>query len=249
LSEDALDYRDRLREAAGRKAPTGGADAKRWGRYVAKNRRRWRGRLPEDRGAPILEIGCGDGQFVRFLRQMGYRNAEGFDVDATRIEEARRRAVEGVFRADLRTFFDGERECTYERVFALNVVEHLRKDEALRLMEDVFRVLRPGGEFWLRVPNGAGIFGGYTRYIEFTHEAAYTTNSLTEVLRFAGFRDLRFYPWGPIPHGVRSALRFLGWQAVTLLLRFVSLLETASTKGGIYTADLLACARRPKEDD
>lgn len=209
----------------------------RWRWQVAKNRRRWRRRLPNDLQARILEIGCGDGLFVRFLHEEGFRNAEGFDANAGRIARARRLGLENVFHADLRTYFSecGKTE-RWDVVFALNVIEHLHKHEILRLLRDVFGALRPGGMFWIRVPNGAGLFGGHTRYIEFTHETAFTTNSL---------KDMSSYSWGPIPHGPRSLIRFLGWKAVELALTCLALLETASTKGGIFTSDLLAQARKP----
>jgi len=148
--------------------------------------------------------------------------------------------------ADLRTYFrQSGRPDWWDAVFLLNVLEHLTKAETLQLLSDVYRALKPGGVLWIRAPNGAGLFGGYTRYIEFTHETAFTTNSLGEVLRFAGFTHVRFHPWGPLPHGPVSLARWAGWKAVELVLRVVSLLETASVKGGIFTADLLAEARKP----
>jgi len=195
--------------------------------------------------ARILDAGCGDGSFVKFLRELGYRNAEGFDASTQKVEQARRSGVEGVGVADLRTYF---RQCGrrdwWDAIFLLNVLEHLKKAEVLQALRDVCHALKPGGVLWVRVPNGAGLFGGYTRYIEFTHEMAFTTNSLGEVLRFAGFSRVRFYPWGPVPHGTVSLARWVGWKAVEMTLKVVSLLETASQKGGIFTADLLAEARK-----
>ena len=38
--------------------------------------RRW---LPKDRDSPILDLGCGSGQFLKALRRAGYRNLTGVD--------------------------------------------------------------------------------------------------------------------------------------------------------------------------
>jgi SAM-dependent methyltransferase len=48
-------------------------------------------RLVENREASILDLGCGFGDFLRFLRQAGHRGAFiGYDVAATMIDEAKR---------------------------------------------------------------------------------------------------------------------------------------------------------------
>ena len=250
VSEAQQDYRVRLLRRRGARGtePSRTWDAEKWRSYFRKNKRRWSRFLPKDPAARILEIGCGDGSFVRFLREMGYSRAEGLDVSEERLARAQGLGAKDVFQADLRTYFSDRGIANdLDVVFALNVIEHLRKDEVLTLLTDVFSALRPGGEFWIRTPNGAGLFAGYTRYVEFTHENAFTTASLREILEFAGFREMRFRPWGPVPHGVVSLARYLGWRTVELALSTVSLLETASAKGGIFTADLLACARKPPD--
>ena len=47
-------------------------------RYYEWYTRDW---LPEDRDGKILDIGCGSGQFLYFLRKKGYTQAKGVDVD------------------------------------------------------------------------------------------------------------------------------------------------------------------------
>lgn len=41
----------------------------------------FRAHLPEDRNAAILDIGCGQGDFVRYLHELGYRNITAVDLD------------------------------------------------------------------------------------------------------------------------------------------------------------------------
>ncbi|MBN8501071.1 MAG: class I SAM-dependent methyltransferase, partial [Sphingomonadales bacterium] len=46
--------------------------------YYDRNYRRF---LPADRNAPIIDIGCGDGDFVRYAHGLGYRNITAVDID------------------------------------------------------------------------------------------------------------------------------------------------------------------------
>ena len=55
-------------------------------RYYEWYTRDW---LPDDRDGKILDIGCGSGQFLYFLRKKGYTQAKGVDVDKTQVEIAK----------------------------------------------------------------------------------------------------------------------------------------------------------------
>src|SRR4051812_43231134 len=41
--------------------------------------------LPKDKNAMILDIGCGDGNFVYWMQQAGYTNAHGIDLSAEQV--------------------------------------------------------------------------------------------------------------------------------------------------------------------
>src|SRR4051794_36334144 len=56
-----------------------------------------RGWLPEPRSTPALDIGCGSGQFLYFLRDRGYLNATGIDVDLAQVEVARSLGLNAVY--------------------------------------------------------------------------------------------------------------------------------------------------------
>jgi 2-polyprenyl-3-methyl-5-hydroxy-6-metoxy-1,4-benzoquinol methylase len=47
------------------------------------------GWLPADPSAPILDIGCGSGQLLYFLREQGYSQAVGIDRDQAQVEVGR----------------------------------------------------------------------------------------------------------------------------------------------------------------
>jgi 2-polyprenyl-3-methyl-5-hydroxy-6-metoxy-1,4-benzoquinol methylase len=42
--------------------------------------------LPQDRHAAILDIGCGQGDFVRYMHSLGYSNITAVDIDRHAID-------------------------------------------------------------------------------------------------------------------------------------------------------------------
>lgn len=92
-------------------------------------------------------------------------------------------------------------------------------------------------------PNAEPLFGCRLLYGDFTHEVSLTRNSLGQVLRVAGFTEVAFYPTGPVPKGIKSAMKFLLWKAIEALLRFYMLVETGSGDG-IYTQTIICMAKK-----
>jgi 2-polyprenyl-3-methyl-5-hydroxy-6-metoxy-1,4-benzoquinol methylase len=57
--------------------------------------------FPMDRSARILDLGCGHGAFIYFLREAGYTNVVGVDKSPEQVAEAKRLGIDGVHEADL----------------------------------------------------------------------------------------------------------------------------------------------------
>ena len=108
-----------------------------------------------------------------------------------------------------------------------------------RVLEQSRRCLRRGGQLIAMVPNATSPFGTMTRYWDFTHLAAFTPSSVRQLQRLCGFRSIEYREWGPRPHGLTSTIRYMLWQVIRGMIWFRLMVETASGKGGIYTADML----------
>jgi 2-polyprenyl-3-methyl-5-hydroxy-6-metoxy-1,4-benzoquinol methylase len=151
----------------------------------------YRGCLPADKGARILDVGCGGGHFLYFLNKSGYRDFQGIDVSPQQVEFCRKNVTERVEQADAFRFLD-ERGGTYDFIAAHAVLEHVPKDQVLPLAQKMHAALKPGGRLVIRVPNMSNPFAGHARYIDMTHELGFTESSLRQVLYMAGFRDIAF---------------------------------------------------------
>ena len=198
--------------------------------------------FPGDRGARVVDLGCGHGALVHFAQQAGYRNVRGVDVAAEQVAAARRLGIDGIEQGDLLATLRELPAESCDVVVAFDVLEHFSKDELLTLVDGVHRVLKPGGRWILHVPNGESPFVGSVLYGDLTHELAFTRDSLPQLLLASSYSEVQCFEDPPVAHGLASSMRWIVWRLVSLLLRFAVAAETGSGRGAIFTRNLLAIA-------
>ena len=139
----------------------------------------------------LLDVGCGDGQFVAEARAMGME-ATGLELDPRVVETARAAGLD-VRLADLEEFSRQE-PGAYDAITMSHLVEHLADPVAYLTAARV--ALRPGGRLWIATPNigGAGYrrFGRHWRGLEPPrHMVIFDHASLERALHCAGFEKVR----------------------------------------------------------
>lgn len=208
-------------------------------------RRLIRCHFPADKDAAILDLGCGHGTLLYFARCAGYRNLHGVDGSSEQVAAARRLGISGVEEGDLRETLAAQADASLDMVVAFDVIEHFTRDELLPLVDQVCRVLKPGGSWIIHVPNGESPFFGTIRYGDFTHELAFTRISLGQLLLSSGFSGVRCFEDTPVVHGAKSALRWVLWKVFRGLLRLYVAAETGDTGSAhIFSQNLLAIAKK-----
>lgn len=201
--------------------------------------------LPSDRRAAILELGCGHGALLYALLQAGYTQARGVDGSAEQVEAAKRLGVTGITQADAMTALADTGTASVDVVIAFDLIEHLTKSELIPFVDEVNRVLRPGGRWIIHVPNGESPFAGRIRYADFTHELAFTRTSLIQLLKASGFSDVDCFEDRPVPHGLKSLIRAVLWQIIRMSLVFYIAVETGGIdRKAVYSQNMLAVALR-----
>ena len=108
--------------------------------YIAKMQavRRYLDALPK--GARVLDAGCGEGVIVD-------EYADRIDIVGVDANYASARVREGSVTS--LPFPDG----AFDRALCLDVLEHLTFEEQPRALAELHRVVRPGGELFVSVPN------------------------------------------------------------------------------------------------
>lgn len=116
-------------------------------------------RLPPSQGGLFLEVGSNWGRWCLAAQRLGYRPV-GIDPSLKSVRAARRVAqqlgVQATYLvADGRylPFPDG----MFERVFSYSVLQHLSKQDVSTVLPEIRRVLQPGGECFIQMPNVFGI--------------------------------------------------------------------------------------------
>ena len=149
--------------------------------------------FPVDRSSSILEIGPGDCEFIEYLAQSkGYKNTQVLDTSSEVILVADELGIPATLTSDTAETLNSI-GTAFDVVVLLHVLEHVPKYETIRFLESIHRTLRKDGRLLLEVPNmGDPLNGTYYRYADFTHEVGFTEESLTYVLRQAGFSSIHF---------------------------------------------------------
>ena len=195
-----------------------------------------------ERGSEILEIGCGSGALLSYLERRGFQHAQGVDISVEQIELARKRGVQAE-QADALTYLEAHRK-TFAAIVAVDVLEHLNRDELLRIASMLHAALEPRGRLLVQTANGAGLLPGQVIFGDLTHLTVFTPESLAQLLRSVGFCDLTFYETGPIPIRVRGKLDHVLWSGIKRCAATIRKIETGKRQT-IWTENFICLAFRP----
>ena len=143
--------------------------------------------LPADKSAEILDVGCGWGQFLWWLKGKGYTRARGVDIGSDQERHCRSIGLT-VSRVDDSTAYLHDNADAFDLITLHHIIEHLETREGLELLRAAHKALRPGGRIIVQTPNMSAPSAGFSRYIEITHVTGYTESSLGEILQMAGFK-------------------------------------------------------------
>ena len=198
--------------------------------------------IPSDKAAKIMDLGCGPGSIVWWLRDRGYGNVAGIDISQEQVNVARDLGLDSVVQGDIFDFLRME-GAEYDVLFARDVLEHLDKEAAYQFVKLSQARLKTGGRLILQVPNAESPYFGRVRYGDFTHELAFTASSITQLLGAVGFQRIEVHPWRPAITGLRSLMRYFAWRLIEPILKMPIYVESGRSNG-IVTMNLIAIAKK-----
>lgn len=99
--------------------------------------------------AKILEIGSGSGQTLSLLREQGFTNIKGADIDNYLSDQS---LTPYLLKTDLNTDAFPATDNSQDVIIAFEIFEHL--ENPFRIAREMARVLHPGGLLLLSMPYG-----------------------------------------------------------------------------------------------
>lgn len=138
-------------------------------------------------GKSLLDVGCGDGDFLYRMRQRGWVPT-GIDPDPKAIEIAQGRIGSAAVCGDLSTISKLHKK--YDVIAANHVIEHVR--DPIQFLQLCSALLRDNGRVVLLTPNalslGHRLYGRYWRGLEVPrHLFVFSRNALAQCAERAGF--------------------------------------------------------------
>ena len=148
---------------------------------------------PAQPGLRLLDMGCGNGDFVAIARDLGF-DAVGLELDPVASEIGRAAGLDIVTGLQPR---DAASRGPFDHVLFSHVLEHLH--DPAKALRETFDLLRPGGRVWISQPNPASLglarFGADWRGLETPrHLTLMMARTLQGLLEATGFERVRQPP-------------------------------------------------------
>ena len=139
------------------------------------------------RGESLIDIGCGTGVFIVQLRDR-FNRLVGIDTSSHAIEFTARRVEKGsnilLECGELDSFhFPAEH---FDVCLCLDVLEHVK--DLSSLLQEIYRILRPGAEMIVTVPNWYDMIVSGILRIDPFHINTFTPWRWMKLLKRAGFK-------------------------------------------------------------
>jgi glycosyltransferase involved in cell wall biosynthesis/SAM-dependent methyltransferase len=145
--------------------------------------------------APVLDVGCGRGEFLDLLREHRIEGL-GVDLDPGMVAAARAKGHE-VAEADLNEFLADREPGSLGAVIASEVIEHLPYAELLHFLELAHSRLAPGGIAILETVNPHSLTAAKGFWLDPTHQHPLFPEVVLVLCRIMGFADgYVFHPTG-----------------------------------------------------
>src|ERR1019366_9456827 len=189
----------------------------------------------QGRNEKMLDIGCGDGTFLKRAAQIGWE-VTGVDPDA---KAAANLSDFNVLQGSLPNI--PLPNASFDFITLSHVIEHLHDPAAA--LKEIHRLLKPGGKVWIATPNiesfGHRLFGRNWIGIQSpTHLVLFNRHALLTVLASTGFQGARFMPkdalartyFGMSRRVAKGLNPFTEFNTVPMALRFAAVIADMAAR-------------------
>ncbi|MBK8515222.1 MAG: class I SAM-dependent methyltransferase [Saprospiraceae bacterium] len=162
--------------------------------------------LPKDKNIKIIDLPCGHGNMLYFLKSKGYTNYIGYDIDPGRIEIAKGLGLKCEL-ADGLLAIKAEKDI--DIIFSLDFLEHINKEDAFSYISDCYQCLKIGGKLIVVMPITDIMMGTFDLYNDLTHKWSYNSICIITLFEIAGFSKVVVKDERPVLYKPTNYLRLL----------------------------------------
>ncbi len=143
--------------------------------------------LQEYKSANIVELACGPGILLRYLKKNGFEHIVGVDIDDKYLNICNFQGL-NVIKQDAVAWLKDQKKGSIDVIFAVDFFEHLNKEQFIDMLDLLRDVLSPKGVFFARIPCANSPFFGLNFYNDITHHTVFTITALNATLSMCGFK-------------------------------------------------------------
>lgn len=147
--------------------------------------------------APILDVGCGRGEFLELLRGAGL-SARGVDISLDNILRCQEKGLE-VVHADALEYLASLPHESLGGIFACQFVEHLPVSHLVAFARTCFQKLQPGGKVILETINPECVVAMKNFYADLSHHKPIPAATAHFLLESSGFQQVETLYLAPYP--------------------------------------------------
>ncbi|MEP6802593.1 MAG: class I SAM-dependent methyltransferase [Acidobacteriota bacterium] len=155
----------------------------------------------KDAPGPVLDVGCGRGEFLALLREAGF-SASGVEVNPIAAEECRSRGLV-VEEGDALAWLVARPAASLGAVVALQVVEHWTPESIFVFLREALRVLAPGGLLIAETINTDSLSAWKAFFLDPSHVRPVPPEALKFLAEAAGFGEARIELLSALPPEAR----------------------------------------------
>ena len=133
----------------------------------------------------ILDAGCGTGGMAKKLKKFG--NVTAIDINPVALEYAKKKKLDKLIRATVeRLPFSGNQ---FDIIVCLDVLYHQKVKSDFSALKELYRVLKPGGLFILRLPAFEALRGSHDIVVHTRRR--YTIKEVGIKMNSSGFKIIK----------------------------------------------------------
>jgi 2-polyprenyl-3-methyl-5-hydroxy-6-metoxy-1,4-benzoquinol methylase len=136
----------------------------------------------------VLDIGSGRGVMLRLMKEAGI-TAYGIDSFEDAVIGCKAKGLDVVY-SDALSHLSSLPSASLGGIFCAHVIEHMQPAQAIELIRESFRVLKPGARIVIITPNPKDLRTGERFWLDVTHVRPYPEKLLLVLMNREGFVNI-----------------------------------------------------------